>query len=241
MKRILIGLIGLLVSVICNAQITPTKQIDTLIITALRYNEAEVDKEDWPYDVIYKSKTDFKIGDKTYNIIEVNKWGRTTHYAIIDSKKNKGMPMDLWMTTGNIHKFTLILFNGHEFHCMSSKYIPVEKYHSQPCVVSHSVEGREVVKMEFPEFLCHGEGEVTVLVQVAPSGHVTGTRILDDISDNNKCLRYFAQRSASISRFTESDSKEPQIGEIVYKFNKDKSSKDKKKFDALLEKHPWLP
>ena len=89
MKRILIGLIGLLVSVICNAQITPTKQIDTLIITALRYNEAEVDKEDWPYDVIYKSKTDFRIGDKTYNIIEVNKWGRTTHYAIIDSKKKK--------------------------------------------------------------------------------------------------------------------------------------------------------
>lgn len=229
MKKILLGLAGLLVSVICNAQITPAKRIDTLVISTLKYNEVELEKEDWPFDTIYKSKSDFTIGDRTFNIAEVNKWGRNSHYVIVDPKKKNDMPLELWMTTGNLRKFTIILFNGYEFHCISSGYIPVEKYNSQPCVVSHTVEGRDVVRMEFPEFLCHDEGEVTVLVQLDPSGHVTDTRIIDNISDNSKCLRYFARRSASMSIFSKSESAGTQIGEIVYRFNQDKTSRDKKK------------
>ena len=229
MKKILSGLVGLLVSVICNAQITPVKKIDTLVISTLKYNEVELEKEDWPLDTIYKSKRHFSIGGKTFDITEVNKWGRNSHYIIVDPKKND-TPMELWMTTGNLRKFTIILFNGYEFHCTSNRYIPVEKYNSQPCVVSYAIDGREAVKMAFPEFLCHDEGEVTVLVQVDPSGHVTDTRIMDNISDNSKCLRYFARRSASMSIFNKSESDEVQIGEIVYRFNQNKSSREKKKF-----------
>lgn len=239
-KRILIGLLLLAYCAICNAQITPPKQIDTLIITSMRYNEADIEREDWPFEAIYKSKSDFKIGDKTYNIVEVNKWKKTSHYSIIEA--HKGMPLDLWMTTGNLNKFTLILFNGYELSCISNKYIPVERYYSQPCVTSHTLEGREVTDLNFPDFLCHGEGEVVILVQVDREGNVTGSRVMDEISENNKCLRYFALRSASMSKFTPSeDAPELQVGEIVYKFNRDKSSKNKTSFDALLEKHPWLP
>lgn len=240
MKKLIIGLILLGYGTICHGQITPPKQIDTLIITAMRYNEADVEKQDWPFEAIYKSKTDFRIGNQDLYIMEVNKWRKTSHYSIVE--KGKGMPMDLWMTTGNLNKFTLILFNGYELSCISNKYIPVEKYYSQPCVVAHSVDGREILDLNFPDFLCHGEGEVVILVQVDREGNVAGCRVMDDISENNKCLRYFALRSASMSKFTPSeDAPESQLGEIVYKFNRDKSSKSKKSFDALLEKHPWLP
>ena len=113
MKKILSGLVGLLVSVICNAQITPVKKIDTLVISTLKYNEVELEKEDWPLDTIYKSNSYFSIGDKTFDITEVNKWGRNSHYIIVDQKKND-LPMELWMTTGNLRKFTIILFNGYD-------------------------------------------------------------------------------------------------------------------------------
>lgn len=225
MKKMLTGLIGLLASVFCHAQIMPEKQTDTLIVTSLRYNEEAVEKEDWPLDVLYKTKSEFTIGDKKYNITEVNKWGRTTHYSIVDTKDRKGLPLDLWMTTGNLRNFTIILFNGYEFSCSSSKFIPVERYLSQPCVISHSLEGRETVKMEFPEFKCHGEGEVYVMVKVAPSGKVVATKIIDNISASNRCLRLFARRSASMSSFSPSDEADGiQIGEIIYRFDEDKSS-----------------
>ena len=239
-KRILISFLMLVCGIVCHGQITPPKQIDTLIITSMRHNEVDIERKDWPFDAIYKSKTDFKIGEKRYNVVEVNKWKKTSHYSIIEA--GKGMPLDLWMTTGNLNKFTLIIFNGYELSCISNKFIPVEKYYAQPCVTSHTLEGREVLDLKFPDFLCHGEGEVVILVQVDREGNVTGSRVMDDISENNKCLRYFAMRSASISRFSPSkDAPESQIGEIYYKFSKDKSSKSKKSFDALLEKHPWLP
>lgn len=239
-KRILISFLLMACCMICNAQITPPKQIDTLIITSLRYNEVDIEREDWPFKEIYKSKTDFRIGDSRYNIVEVNKWRKTSHYSIIEA--GKGMPLDLWMTTGNLNKFTLVLFNGYELSCISNKYIPVERYYSQPCVTRHTLDGREVTDLNFPDFLCHGEGEIVILVQVDREGKVTGSRVIDDQSENNKCLRYFALRSASMSRFTPSDeAPELQYGEIVYKFKRDKSSKSMRNFDALLEKHPWLP
>lgn len=227
-KRLLVCLILLASGFIGHAQINPPKQIDTLCITAMRYNEADVEKDDWPFREIYKSKTDFKIGNQTFYIMEVNKWRKTSHYSIVE--KGKGMPMDLWMTTGNLNRFTLILFNGYELSCVSNKYIPVEKYYSQPCVVAHSVDGRDIVNLNFPDFLCHGEGEVVILVQVDKEGNVTGCRVMDDISENNKCLRYFALRSASMSKFTPSEqAPESQLGEIVYKFKRDKSSKNNAK------------
>ena len=86
-KRILISFLLMACCMICNAQITPPKQIDTLIITSLRYNEVDIEREDWPFKEIYKSKTDFKIGDSRYNIVEVNKWRKTSHYSIIEAGK----------------------------------------------------------------------------------------------------------------------------------------------------------
>ena len=240
MNRILLICLLLATGVVCSAQITPPEQIDTLYITSLRQNEVDIDRKDWPFEFICRSKTDFKIGDKTFRITEVNKWGKTSQYCMRDSKKKK--ETELWMTTGNLNKFTLILFDGYEISCLSNQYIPVEKYYAQPCVMTHSVDGREIADMIFPEFLCHADGEVVVLVQIDRQGQVIGTKIMDDVSDKNKCLRYFAVRSASLSKFTPSENApELQYGEVVYQFKRDKTSKEKKHYAALREKYPWLP
>ncbi|MBQ3612598.1 MAG: hypothetical protein II989_00760 [Bacteroidales bacterium] len=219
MKRLLFAAVLLVMSAVCHAQITPPKQMDTLIVTALKYNHEEVNKKNWPCTIIYKSTTDFRIGDRTYTILDVNRWGKNIHYTVCDSKAPKKETYDLWITTGNLHKVATILFSGYEFYCNATSEGPVEKFYSKPCVVSHTLEGREVDNLEFKEFRCHGEGEVIVIVHVDRSGNVVNAKIMDDLSSSNQCLRFFALRSASLSSFMPSDMAPPvQIGEIVYRF-----------------------
>lgn len=67
MKRILTAAVLLMASVICHAQITPPKQIDTLVVTALKYDHDEVGRKNWPCTIIYKSNTDFRIGGNIVN------------------------------------------------------------------------------------------------------------------------------------------------------------------------------
>lgn len=219
MKRILTAAVLLMASVICHAQITPPKQIDTLVVTALKYDHDEVGRKNWPCTIIYKSNTDFRIGDNTYDILDVSKWGKNIHYTVVDTKDPKRQACDLWITTGSLHKVATILFAGYEFYCSSASIIPVEKFHSKPCVVSHTLEGREVNELEFKEFRCHGEGEVVIIVQVDRGGNIVNAKIMDDISSSNQCLRFFALRSASMSSFMPSEQAPPlQTGEIVYRF-----------------------
>ena len=240
MNKFLLTFLLLITGTVCSAQITPPKQVDTLIITSISHNEVEIPRDQWPFETVCKSKSDFTIGDNTYTILEVNKWGKNSHYSIHDSKEKR--VTELWMTTGNLHKFTLVLFDGYELSCLSSKYIPVEKFNTKPCVTTYSIDGREVESIEFPEFLCHADGEVTVHVQIDRDGNIVGAKVIDEVSDNNKCLRYFAVRSASHSKYSPSETApEIQNGEVVFQFRRDKSSKEKKYYDGLREKYPWLP
>lgn len=234
MKRTLISFMLIISAVASYGQIKPPKQIDTLIITSLRFDGTDLENEEWPFHVIYKSKSDFVIGDRKYEILEVNKWKKTSHFTMAGT--DDSIPAELWMTTGNIRKVTIILFEGYEISCISNRYIPVERYYSQPSVSTHSLEGREVEEIKFPEFLCHGEGEVSVIVQVDRSGRVISTKIMDEASESNRCLRFFAQRSASMSRFAPAeDGPEIQFGEIIYNFRMDKSSKRKKSILKSLQ------
>lgn len=219
MKKYLLASLLVMVSALCHAQITPPRQMDTLIVNALKYNHEEVNRKNWPCTIIYKSTTDFRIGDKTYTILDVNRWGKNTHYTVQDTKSTKKETYDLWITTGSLHKVATILFSGYEFYCSATTEVPVEKFYSKPCVVSHTLEGREVNNLEFKEFRCHGEGEVVVIVHVDNGGNIVSAKVMDDISSSNQCLKFFALRSASMSSFMPSDQAPPvQIGEIVYRF-----------------------
>ncbi len=70
---LLVLLVLLLVSgITCNAQLTPPNQIDTLIVKQMKYNKIVVDKENWPFDVIYRSSEMFIFGSQKFKIIDVN-------------------------------------------------------------------------------------------------------------------------------------------------------------------------
>ena len=81
-RKVLFTGLWILCPILSAAQINPPKLTDTLYITSLKYNHMEVEEEDWPCEVIYRSSKDFRIGEKTFNILDFNKWGNNIHYSI---------------------------------------------------------------------------------------------------------------------------------------------------------------
>ncbi|MDX9782009.1 MAG: hypothetical protein RBT35_03390 [Bacteroidales bacterium] len=100
----------------------------------------------------------------------------------------------------------------------SSKEIKTEAYKG-PSVISYSLEGRKSVSMPIPVYKCVAGGDVSVAIAVNRSGYVISAQVIENSSAKDPCIREYAVRAASTSRFTRSSSApEKQMGEIVYRF-----------------------
>ena len=88
-----------------------------------------------------------------------------------------------------------------------------------PSVVSYSLEGRKSVSMPIPVYKCVAGGDVSVAIIVNRNGYVTGASVIETASAKDQCIREYAVRAATSSRFTRSSTApEKQTGEIVYRF-----------------------
>lgn len=88
-----------------------------------------------------------------------------------------------------------------------------------PSVLSYSLSGRKGSCLPIPAYKCVGEGEVTVIITVDPSGKVTNAKIQEEVSSTDTCLRNYALKAARASRFSANPSAPSrQIGNIVYSF-----------------------
>ncbi|MGM9788356.1 MAG: hypothetical protein ACI3ZF_05575 [Candidatus Cryptobacteroides sp.] len=95
----------------------------------------------------------------------------------------------------------------------------VQESYIGPSVLSYQLDGRKGSYLPIPAYKCIGAGEVTVIVTVNPNGDVVGAKIQDDMSSDDKCLREYALKAASLSRFSKkSDAPARQLGNIVYQF-----------------------
>lgn len=88
-----------------------------------------------------------------------------------------------------------------------------------PSVISYTLDGRKAMSLPVPAYKCVGSGDVSVSVIVNRKGYVVGCKIIESVSSEDDCLRDYALKAASRSRFQASDSApERQTGEIVYRF-----------------------
>lgn len=88
-----------------------------------------------------------------------------------------------------------------------------------PSVLSYSLSGRKGSYLPIPAYKCVGEGEVTVIITVDPSGKVTNAKIQEEVSSTDTCLRNYALKAARSSRFSANPgAPSRQIGNIVYSF-----------------------
>ncbi len=88
-----------------------------------------------------------------------------------------------------------------------------------PSVVSYSLEGRKSVSMPIPVYKCIAGGDVSVAIIVNRNGYIIGATVIENASAKDPCIREYAIRAATSSRFTRSSTApEKQAGEIVYRF-----------------------
>ena len=99
-----------------------------------------------------------------------------------------------------------------------AKEVKTEAYKG-PSVISYSLEGRKSISMPIPVYKCVAGGDVSVAITVNRNGYVTDASVIENASAKDLCIREYAVRAASSSRFTRSSSApEKQTGEIVYRF-----------------------
>ena len=122
MKKILLLIIFSCCVVICNAQLQPPVQTDTLIITNVKYQYSNILKENWPFTTIYKSTSSFTLGDKKFKITNVEKTQGGILYTITDLPMATDTTYNLVYTEQN--EQMRIFFSGYEFSCRPNRVQP---------------------------------------------------------------------------------------------------------------------
>lgn len=92
--------------------------------------------------------------------------------------------------------------------------------YSGPSVLSYDLEGRKAqMPMPIPAYKGYGGGDVAVAIYVNRAGRVIKAQIIESASSKDKSLWSWAEKAASRTRFSRSDSApDPQKGSIVYRF-----------------------
>ena len=90
--------------------------------------------------------------------------------------------------------------------------------YSGPSVLSWDLEGRQALRLPIPAYRCYGAGDVTVIITVNQIGQVTAAKVDDLSSSADGCLRGRSLEAARNSKFSRDDSRETQMGTIVYRF-----------------------
>lgn len=126
LKRVIISLIAIFVGIVCNAQLNPPVQVDTLCILSVKYNHMEIRKENWPCTFIYKSTTSFNICDREFTITGVSQtiFGDNIYFALTDKGYDTGEKYVLTYSESDSdgqgqhpNKIVCIDFSGYEFLC----------------------------------------------------------------------------------------------------------------------------
>lgn len=119
MKRFVLLAMCILTGMVCNAQLRPPVQTDTLIITGVKYNYAEIRKENWPCSVIYKSTTMFSIGDSKFKILDVEQKGLfgQIYFTLTDLPYTDNSKYTLIYDENEYDGVIRIWFSDYEFTC----------------------------------------------------------------------------------------------------------------------------
>ena len=114
MKKSILSIIFILSCIICNSQIKPPAQIDTLSVTEVQYNFVDIRKEYWPSLFICRSATMFSIGENKFEILDAQKNNFNSSILFTVTDYNEEYPLKYYVE----HDGTIIIeFSGYIFKC----------------------------------------------------------------------------------------------------------------------------
>ena len=243
MKKALILFSFLLSCFICNGQLKPPQQTDTLVIKSVTYNHSEILEENWPCGYILKSATHFQFGDQKFKIdkVETN-WNIIFHLISNNSEMSRLVYSEY---DGRIH----INYSGYTFTCVLSRskqdkapkcklaeentvewkdedIETTKPLHQRPLdkreLFSTQLKGRTIIgALPIPSYNITKSGKVVVKIKIDRNGTVVeaqpgeaGTTL------QNKDAWEAAKKAALKAQFNmKADAPEFQYGTITYIFN----------------------
>lgn len=230
MRTLLISLFFAFSIAICNAQIAPPKQTDTLVITSVKYNYADIDKSNWPCEVIYKSTQDIRIGNQTFNIVKVKKIFEVIYFTVYDVNDPNKKAYNLEFTEKG-DGTNVLSFSGYEFNCFKMARVVEESEGNEGdntesefesnCEANARLAGRSVKgTLPRPSYGVQADGKVVVKIWVDQNGNVTKAQAgVEGTTATNKTLWQASYKAAMGAHFN-MDTYAPtlQEGTITYIF-----------------------
>ena len=123
MKKALFLLSFLFIGYICNGQLKPPHQTDTLVIKSVTYNYSDILEENWPCEYILKSATHFEFGDQKFEIRNVEStWNNIVFYLRNDETQISSMTYNNSRTPE-----ITITFSGYSFICTLCRNLVSQK------------------------------------------------------------------------------------------------------------------
>lgn len=177
MKQILLLIIFSCCATICNAQLQPPVQTDTLIITDVKYQYSNIHKENWPFTTIYKSTSSFTLGNKKFKITNVEKSQDGILYTITDFSNYNDTTYTLIYSEHN--EQMRIFFSGYEFLCRPNRVQPSFYYAGvtdfSDWVNRHLNYPKEAIQKQI-------EGQVMLKFMVDSDGYVKNVQVIESVN-----------------------------------------------------------
>ena len=216
MKKLILFVLLVFPVLTTFAQIRPPQQTDTIYISSVKYNYADIRQENWPCSVIYKSTTSFKIGDDEFAILRASKSGLDVDFVVTDKEEKERYIL----TYIEGEKDITVKFSGYEFICRKflNEAPVVSSYSEESPFTAHAILTGRSINGALPSFFSDKTGKVVVdiwvdnygIVQKAEAG-AEGTTV------TNSELWSKARSSAMRASFNMSaDAPAMQKGTITY-------------------------
>ena len=211
-------------STLAHAQLRPPVQTDTLVIKSVKYNYMDIKPENWPCEVIYKSTTDFIIGDQVFRISSARRDPLDSRqYTIIFSMMDGSE-----LTFYDAPDMKTISYSGYEFSCAANK--PAVNVADEISPVARTttgfsnalLQGRTLVgSLPRPLYNVNDSGTVVVTIWVDQYGNVTKAQPgSEGTTTKNKTLWSEARKAAMGAHFNQkADAPALQQGTITYIFS----------------------
>ena len=226
MQKLIISVLLVLSALTASAQLRPPQQIDTLYITSVKYNYAEIRQENWPCSVIYKSTTSFKIGEDEFTILKASRDPFGIDFVVADEA---GLERYILRYIESKEDIT-VNFSGYEFICrkiFNEVLGQASSLEGNP-VTAHAILAGRSINGILPSFFSDKIGTVVVEIWVDNYGNVqkavagaVGTTVAD------RTLWQAARVAALGAHFNMSaDTPALQKGTISYFLNENKQAED---------------
>lgn len=193
-KTVLISLAILLISTVCNAQLSAPVQSDTLYITSMQYNFKDISRENWPFNHIIQAATFFKVDGKEFPIKDVEDFHSSRLYYTLLDGNNEYRLIKKQNSDGTTIEFSNYILNcstsqdTDNVNCSTSQ--DSNKVEREFKLVAHqpSFQGggpNEFTKwvnehLKYPEIAKENgvQGRVTVQYTIDKQGRVTDVSVL---------------------------------------------------------------